>query len=263
MIQISKKQAKDLWAICIDYLSQKTDIEAVYDLASDSTNPLLTDFPSIYLRLLESLSNRQGMPKSIGSVSRLSEVLFDFLPHKVSKEYGADWERLFRDIGSIIRPTSRMMITVPQNYWVVFSKGTIDSARFLSQFETAERYNDAVRQFAENSAFAAGLPKVLELEIRGFGFALACDFLKESGWSQYAKADVHTKKLLEGVGLADGTDYGTFKAMVKISRIIQENPYRVDKILWLIGSGNLYNRKESLNTSRKEFLSLWKQKRNG
>lgn len=259
MLEITKKQAESFWAICNRYLAQKVDMEAVRELVSESANPRLTDLSEIYIRLLESMSNKQGMPKAIGNVRRLSPVLSAFSPADVHDRYGLDWEALFDEIKRKIKPQSRMNKSVPQNYWVVFSKGALDSAAFLSKFKSGEQFAETVSQFAKSEILVAAFPKLLEFEIHGLGFALACDFLKESGWSEYAKPDVHTKKILSGVGLADGTDYGTFKAILLIAKHIGEMPYTVDKYIWLAGSGNLYHRHEKFKTSREEFLKFYRK----
>lgn len=257
MIEIQKEQAEILWKGCLAYLSTKMNIDDALDLASDKTNPLLTEISTIYKRLLQSLSNRQGMPNSIGDVENLSIILCNFTPSEVCFKYKKKWQNLFNEIKTKVNPSSRIDDSIPQNYWLVFCKGAIDAAIFLSKFMDGYEFVDSVKRFAESDIFIAGLPKVLEIEIHGLGFSLACDFLKESGWSQYAKADVHTKKILSGIGLSDGTDYGTFRSIIQISKHLGESPYRIDKILWLIGSGKLYNRNKKLKTSRKEFLEYW------
>ena len=256
MLEITKQQAESFWAICSTYLAQKSEMSAVRELVAEGANPRLTDLSEIYIRLLKSMSNRQGMPKAIGDVRRLSSVLSGFSPAEVHKRYGLDWETLFDEIKRKIKPQSRMKKSVPQNYWVVFSKGALDSAAFLSKFNSGEHFAETVSQFAKSELLAAAFPKLLEFEIHGLGFALACDFLKESGWPEYAKPDVHTKKILSGVGLADGTDYGTFKAILLIAKHVGESPYTVDKYIWLAGSGNLYHRHEKFKTSREEFLKF-------
>lgn len=258
-IKITKQQAESFWAICSEYLNQKTDMRAVRELVSKSANPRLTSLSKIYVRLLESMSNKQGMPKSIGNVRRLSTVLSAFSPADVHERYGLDWLALFDEIKRKIKPQSRMNKGVPQNYWVVFAKGALDSAAFLSKFKSGEHFAETVSQFANNEILVPAFPKLLEFEIHGLGFALACDFLKESGWPEYAKPDVHTKKILSGVGLADGSDYGTFKAILLIAKHVGETPYTVDKFIWLTGSGNLYHRHEKFKTSREEFLKFYRK----
>lgn len=259
MLDITKQQATNFWDICNEYLASKTNMNAIRELVSKSANPILTDLSKIYIRLLESLSNKQGMPKSIGPIERLSKVLKEFYPADVHAQYGLDWESLFDVIRTKIKPQSRMNKRVPQNYWVVFSKGALDSATFLSKFKSGEEFADTVSLFAKSEILIAALPKLLEFEIHGLGFALACDFLKESGWPEYAKPDVHTKKILLGVGLSDGSDYGTFKAILLIAKHIGETPYTVDKLIWLSGSGNLYHRGEKFKTNREEFIRYYRK----
>ncbi|MFB6273972.1 MAG: hypothetical protein ABEL51_13860, partial [Salinibacter sp.] len=72
-----------------------------------------------------------------------------------------------------------------------------------------------------------------------YGFALACDFLKELGWVAYPKPDVHLNAIFSGLGFSDGTDYATFKAIVRMAEVLYETAYAVDKLFWLIGSGKL------------------------
>lgn len=196
------------------------------------------------------------MPNSIGDIAKLRDVLCGFIPYKIIEAYNSDWKLLFNTIREKVKPPSRMNIDSPQNYWVVFSKGALDGATFLSAFSSAKSFADEISFLAASKIFIAGAPKVIELEIHGFGFPLACDFLMECGWTQYAKADVHTKKILEYVGLSDGSDYDTFQAIQAIARYVGETPYAVDKHIWLIGSGNLYNRNEIFQTSRDEFFSF-------
>ncbi len=51
---------------------------------------------------------------------------------------------------------------------------------------------------------------------------------------------MHTKTILKGLGFSDGSDYHTFKAIVRMAKLLHVTPFQVDKILWLIGSGNLH-----------------------
>ena len=259
MVSVTKQDAILFWKCCREYLASKTDLTFVSELATiqDRQNPQTFSMTDFYLRLLQSLVNRQGMPNSIGDIKRLRGVMCNFSPKKVAEIYGADWKVLFRTIKKEVKPSSRMDIDTPQNYWVVFSKGALDSATFLSRFASAKKLATEITQFADSESFRAGIPKVLAMEIHGYGFPLACDFLKECGWTQYAKADVHTKKILERVGFSDGTDYHTFKAIQAIALHIKETPYAVDKHIWLIGSGNLYNRSEKIQTSRDEFFQFF------
>ena len=149
MIDITKQQANSFWAICSKYLTQKTDMRVVKELVSESTDLKLTSLSKIYVSLLKSISNRQGMPKAIGNVSRLSLVLFDFSPVNIYKQYGLDWKMLFNEIKNKIKPKSRMNKNVPQNYWVVFTKGALDGAAFLTKFKSGKHFAEIGRKGQE------------------------------------------------------------------------------------------------------------------
>jgi hypothetical protein len=95
---------------------------------------------------------------------------------------------------------------------------------------------------------------IIAAEIHGTGFPLACDFLKELGWTQYGKPDAHTKTILKGLGFSDGSDYYIFKVMVLMAKLLHVTPFQVDKILWLIGSGNLYLADGRFRTNRAGFV---------
>jgi hypothetical protein len=97
---------------------------------------------------------------------------------------------------------------------------------------------------------------LLSKEVHGLGFPLACSFLKDAGWYQYPKPDVHTKAILKGIGFADGSDYLTYRAIVTIADRIGETPFSVDKALWLIGSGKLHLSRKRFRTRRQEFVRI-------
>jgi len=260
MPDITKSQSKKLWELSLEYLSQRADLKDVFDLASPKTNPQLTTINQIYFKLLESLTNKQGMPNSIGEIYNIKKVLKSFSPKKVIETYGQDWRLLFKTIKKDIRPSSRMKISIPNNYWVVFTKGALDGARFLSKFKSGNEFRSSIDFLAKNEALLTAAPLMLSHEIFGFGFALACDFLKESGWSQYSKPDVHIKDILKRTGFSDGTDLDTFKSVLTIAKNVNQTPYTVDKVLWLIGSGELYNVGIKFKTNRDEFIKYYNKR---
>lgn len=258
MASITKKQAIKFWRLCQGYLESCTDIVAVRELANIEKLKTMNAF---YRRLLLSLINRIGMPNCI-TVDMINDqmksLLFNFSPKRISNYYGFKWEKLFDDIKRHIKPLSRMNKKIPQNFWVVFSKGALDGAYFLSQFQNPSKFVSFVNSFPNGDK---KLPQLLSKKIKGFGFALACDFLKESGWVEYAKPDTHTKTILKKMKLSDGSDHDTVHAIQKIAHHVDETPYSVDKHIWLVGSGNLYNRNEMFYTSREKFFSYVKNLR--
>jgi len=92
-------------------------------------------------------------------------------------------------------------------------------------------------------------------EIKGFGLALACDFLKEIGYRDYPKPDVHLRKIFYNLGLAESEeDYAVYKSIVEMAEIVGKDAYTVDKIFWLISSGNFYLENIKIGGNRDRFI---------
>jgi thermostable 8-oxoguanine DNA glycosylase len=91
-------------------------------------------------------------------------------------------------------------------------------------------------------------------EIFGYGFSLACDFLKELGFTNYVKPDVHLIDIFSGVGLSSKHVLDIFQTASQIANDVNETPYAVDKAFWLIGSGNLYLVGKRFKTNKTQFI---------
>ncbi len=102
---------------------------------------------------------------------------------------------------------------------------------------------------------------MISIEITGIGFPLACDFLKELGYVQYGKPDVHLKEIFKELNLIDPNekstikqDYQTLKLIDQIAKENRITPFEVDKVFWLIGSGNFYLSEINIGRNRNEFI---------
>ncbi|GAG19666.1 unnamed protein product, partial [marine sediment metagenome] len=115
-------------------------------------------------------------------------------------------------------------------------------SRFLSRFHDLKEFDDFTKNFISNPDTRIGLPLLLKEEIHGFGFALACDFLKENVNPKFVKPDTHIKDIFKGICISksNASDFEVFTDVVKFSECICEVPYRVDKLFWLVGSGKFY-----------------------
>jgi hypothetical protein len=91
-------------------------------------------------------------------------------------------------------------------------------------------------------------------EIFGYGFSLACDFLKELGFTNYVKPDVHLIDIFSGVGLSSKHVLDVFQTASQIAHDVNETPYAVDKAFWLIGSGKLYLVGKKFKTNKFQFI---------
>jgi len=220
-------------------------------LLDEYLNPSLdslhaSSLATIFCRLLESAQNR-GMSSgvvggAIGGVAKLGDILCAFDPAEVSRKYGSDWIRVLDDIEQRLQPRGKFRRT-RRSIWPLFCRTITSGALFLSQFHSADEFYGWVNVFAKDDRVRPALPMLLSLEIEGFGFPLACDFLKELGYLDFGKPDVHVKAIFKMLGLIakDADDYRVFKAITRVAYNQGVSPYNVDKLFWLVGSGFLYN----------------------
>ena len=211
--------------------------------------------------MLNSVQNKQGMPRAIGSIENLRQYLENFSPTQIIEKYDNDWRKLFRAIETNYTPPGRMVINNPQNFWRIFCKSAISASNFLSRFSNTKEFDRFVSQFYLNEYTRVALPLLLGREIFGFGFALACDFLKENGYPKFVKPDVHIKAIFKGIGLSqpESDDYEVFKDVIRFSEGINVMPYEVDKLFWLVGSGNFYLDGVTIDTKRDDFVAKVKK----
>lgn len=217
--------------------------EALVDAIIDPSDQdlKLKSMPILYTHLLSSIRNANQKPNVIGDIQKLKTVLFNFDHKAVLKEFKTDHQKLFCEInkklpvldGANPRRNTRRSI------WPQFCRSTLSGARFLNQFSDTKDYYRWADSLILNDHSSAALPLILSAEIHGFGYALACDFIKESGYTGYGKPDVHVKDILMGLNLCDPdiSDYFVQKTLIQLADECDVTPYAFDKVLYLIGSG--------------------------
>jgi hypothetical protein len=196
------------------------------------------------------------MPQVIGSIETLSNKLHGFEPNSVINRYKNDYNRAFKAIAP--KGTNN----VPKNSWVKFSKSVVSAARFLRQFEDCAEFIDFTKAFSANPKSRIALPLLLKEEIFGFGFALACNLIKETISPEYVKPDTHIIYIFKNLGISepDASAYEIFKDAIEFAEVSQEVPFTVDKIFWLIGSGNFNVVDLRVKTNRERFVREVKNK---
>lgn len=216
----------------------------------------LNSLKDVFWRLIWSAQNYQMLPNVINYYWRKKEIdviLFWLDYKKILEEY--DVEKLF----NIFQNKFKFTIRDPKkNSWLKWSKSIISSARFTNQFESIEDFKEFVDKFSYNEITRVALPMIISNEISWFGFALACDFIKELWYTEYCKPDVHLKDVFEWLGLCERNDYSTFKCIVKIAKEWWITPYKLDKIIWLICSGFFYFENIKIWSHKKEFIEYMK-----
>jgi hypothetical protein len=233
--------------------------ETLEEQCTFPTKAIPKSINELFRRLIIHSYNRQGMKNSIGEVEVYRDVLFDFDPKNVLSFYKS-WEELFNTIQTKCTPPGRMVKNNPHSFLVIFCKSILSIAKYLKRFESIESFNVYVSKFISSDILdiRLGLPLLMKEEIFGYKFALACDFIKENISPDFIKPDTHIKYIFIqlGMSLPDANDFEIFKNVIEFSKSINESPYKVDKTFWLIGTGNFYNKKIKIDTSRDKFLNL-------
>jgi len=244
------EQDRKAYALAKEYLLQ-LEVEGVTPellekyLHFAEIKPRPDTIPEIYRRLLVSAQNanmRAGViGGSIGSIDKLGSILYSFQPMFIIQNY-AGWEQVLDEIERQLKPRGKIRRT-PRSIWPQYCRTILSGAHFMTQFATADDFHDWVSFFDQDDRARPALPMLLSHEIDGIGFALACDFLKELGYINFAKPDVHVREIFQGLRLCPpgATDYQVFRAIVRVARNVGVTPYSVDKLFWLIGSGYFYD----------------------
>ncbi len=238
-------------------------------LVEEYLNPLpLSSRPTskseLFYRILESAQNanmKAGViGRAIGGVDKLSPVLEDFNAKAVLQKYADHWETVLDDIVKRLSPRGQIRRT-PRSIWPHYCQTILSAAGFIEQFASTDDFFKWVDFFDQDDRARPSLPMLLSEEIEGFGFALSCDFLKELGYANFPKPDIHLHDIFIGLELceSEADDYQLFKAIVRLAKHANVCPYSADKAFWLVGSGYFYNNREvgsngRIGSRKQEFI---------
>ncbi len=265
---MTNQELQKIYQAAYNFLLQQDGItESILKqhLESESNKP--DDLKIIYKRFCDSAQNRQMsskvIGKSIGGIQNLAKVLFNFDPHLVAEKYSKiSGLILLNDIKQTLKPTGQVR-TTSRSLWPQFCQSVIDSAHFLKEFETAKNFYEWADFFANDIKAKPALPLMISIEISGIGFPLACDILKELGYINYGKPDVHLKDIFKALNLIDPLekstikqDYQTLKVIDNLAKANNVTAYAVDKIFWLIGSGNFYVTEQNIGRQKQAFIKF-------
>ena len=125
----------------------------------------------------------------------------------------------------------------------------MDSCVFLSRFANAKDFNDYIESFNGNLDIIYDISS----HIRGMGFALACNIIKDLGFVNYAKPDTHTKDVIEAMGYLND-DVSVIRAIQNIANENNDTAFNVDRMIWLICSGYFYNENIRVGSHKKDLI---------
>lgn len=260
---------KEIVRLTKDYVLSKSqnDLERLDYYLNEWKYRKPDSIKKLYRNLLMHAQNRRGMPYSIGNIDNLGQFLFDFNPSEIYINY-ATWSQLFLQIEQNYSPPGRMEINNSKNYWVIYTKSIISSAKFLSKFNSYQEFESYVNQFVieDNLDLRIALPLLLSEELFGFRFALSCDFIKENVSPKFIKPDVHIKEIFAALEIChdSDSDFDVFRKVIKFANDAGEEPYFVDKLFWIVGSKSYYKSskypvEKKIKTSKLELINLLKE----
>lgn len=211
------------------------------------------DLKDVYIGLIRTAQNYQFMPNVIAFDKRKEKI--ERILHGFDHEYIAslDIESLYKEFRKTFNVTSG---DSHYNSWYRWSCSVVDSAKYVCRFRNVEEFDTYVRSKKD----LLRIPLEISGEIRGIGFALACDFLKETGYPEYIKPDVHIIDICEALEISDRNQINVFRTLIDIANRCGVTPYKLDKILWLICSGNFYLNGVKINGNKKEFITFLKER---
>ena len=261
---MEKENSIRLYNIAYDYLNEiiKKDKRLInVDLESYFRVEKPDSLETVFERFIQSAQNYQRMPNVIKLKQRQEEIrkiLCGYDIKKISNISENDLYFRFRETFNIKTKDSK------RNSWYKWSCSIVDSAKFLNRFKDLNAFNSFVSGFDFSIDSRMALPLLIQARIRGIGFALACDVLKELGYFNYSKPDVHMIDVFYSLGLSENNPFSTFEAISKMAEDCQTvdkciTPYKVDKVFWLICSGTFYNEMPDgieIGSHKKELINV-------
>ena len=200
--------------------------------------------------------------------NHIKNALFHFDAEKVLEKYG-NWQELYNVLtnsgefdNGIQKDTDEK-----RTNWGKYAKGLYCGVEFLKKEQGNEKIEWLCNEPTTTEELNKKIKEIKEIEkrIHGLGFALTCDWLKECGCTWLAKPDIHIKIVCSAiVGKSEKelmSDVDIIKFVFNMSKENKQKysdvtAYKLDKIIWLICTGNFYLQKDKIG--RDTILSLLK-----
>jgi len=243
---VAKGYLEDNAPISGDELKRYFDIERIYITKND-----------ILCRLLGSLQNKQMQSNVIGfyspqRVDTFKEILCAYDAGEILSTYN-DADSLFERFDKSFTIRNR---DSKNNSFRKYAKSVLAACVLMERFKSADDFTEFVELFSYNELSSVALPMVLSREVYGLGFALACDWLKELGFSEYPKPDVHIIEIYHAFGLCEKDDYSAYKAVIEMANATGDTAFNVDRTFWLIASGRYFLHDKKVASGKNEFIDI-------
>ena len=242
-MNINKLLYETAYKILLSMLPQRlTEKDLDKYLQGNRFNP--KDLKEVYRAFIRTAQNYQFMPNVIqfdNRESTIAEILHDFDYKYVCLLNPDDLFDEFKSAFGILSEKS----------WRLWSKAVVDSAKFICSFKSINEFNE----FVTKSKDLKTVPLLISKKIRGIGFALACNALKDIGYLDYVKPDVHLIDICDALGITGRDQIEVFDAMQQIAKDNNITPYKLDKVLWLVCSGYFYEEQIRVKGRKEELIN--------
>jgi len=232
------------------FLCDKAGKDFVFEQCTDT--PLPDTINDIYRCLVTSLVNTNKMKQAIGDINDLSDVLFEFDPAKTLAHYEKLQNALCWIMGRQAIDIHRT--TDSKDYWKMFYFGVLSGASFLCKVGCLDTFRAFVQRFQCNESVIAVLPLLLEYEIYGLTYRMACTFLNSVGYGDFIAPDAKVKALLYDIEIIESKDnYETLKTIIQISKANNKPPYIVSAMFQMIGTES-FTQEKTNGKLRQQFI---------
>lgn len=291
--QLSKQQAQIFLKTCNAFLAdiiqkEKIDLDSIQHYFQPTSNLEEITLQSLFLSLISSAANanmlsnviefadRKNREKEISQEgSRKDRILEAISGHKelatqsfTDEEFKPylrtlsefDVETAFTNLKekALVKGDGKVL-------WYRWLNSVKDAAAFTMRYETGETFVQHFNAISPDFLFAG--PLIIQRYIIGIGFALACDALKELGFTQYVKPDTHINDVFIELNLAKASKDNLSKqlnvfdaAIALVQKINSSLPleehitaYELDKIIWLCCSGKFYKEGITIHDGKRDL----------
>ena len=252
---------REIWSRALGFVGTKIGRDRVDLLLAKIANSAAEyhSLSKVYERFCLSAENRAMVPNVIGWITDHPDMR-DALSHfDLTMNRGWSEEDFYSRLTQMTERGRQADLTRRNNLWRQYAKSLHDITSFLIPFDSpngsSESFFGYVGENCGSKEHAWSLAEEISHHIRGMGPPLVCDALKEIGVTNFAKPDTHIKYIFRRLGLCHGAgDREVFYSVCDFAENVNVMPSQVDKVFWLIGSGNFYMFRMAFGSLKAEFF---------
>jgi hypothetical protein len=292
--QLNENQARTFVKTCREFTAEiaeesNFDPKIISEYLSPQNSYKAITLQEIFIRLITSAANANMLSNVIEFSTNKDKTRKDKILHAIlgvkglestslkDKEFRSHLEQFsaididktiirLKNTEGILKGNKREVL------WCRWLRSVQDTASFLLSFKSGGDFSKHFTNLPSDYLFAG--PILIKRKITGIGFALACDALKELGFTQYVKPDTHINEVFIKLGLACevsstlDTQLNVFDAAIRLVNTYnsccsdQITAYELDKLIWLSCTGHFYLHKKRFGKGKKDLRNLLIQRLN-